>query len=439
MKLALKASFLLFIFFLISCKKDKKDIQPPAITFISPASAQTYKMFDTILVSARVTDNQHLSSINVTLTDLNHTPLQSSYSVPISSEGFIFNVGYILTKFQLSTGTYFMQITADDGYNTTAAYQSINITESPTKLWGYCTVLKSNLKNISYSDTSGSSFQSIALAQSYNGMHYGGYNQQLYVNGTTNQQPFQAYVMQPKSLLSYYTESDNNYAYTCLYTDGNKPYIGYKNGDIYSYNYMGSPSISYRYTPTIPAYAYYFTTTSLYGVGVFRDTTSSNSDQLVTFFGNSGAFFGKAVIALPSCSISNVVGIFEKSPDSLYVLGNDISNNAAAYLFSPAGNAFLGQINMPSGKLLSAVKVNNEYLIFSTTTGVYSCINLNYVSLLNLIAQKLSYQPKLNLLTVANGSNLNAYAVNSNTLTSIPHWSIILTDSISDFEVITNK
>ena len=89
MKLALKASFLLFIFFLISCKKDKKDIQPPAITFISPASAQTYKMFDTILVSARVTDNQHLSSINVTLTDLNHTPLQSSYSVPISSEGFI--------------------------------------------------------------------------------------------------------------------------------------------------------------------------------------------------------------------------------------------------------------------------------------------------------------------------------------------------------------
>ena len=132
MKLGLRSVFLLFIFFILSCKKDKKDTESPVISFSSPTSGQTYNMFDSVRVTAHVSDNMHLSYINVTLTDGNHNAVQSSYSIPITSTNFIFDIKYILTNYHLPSGIYYIQVTADVCYNTTSSYQSIYITDSPT-------------------------------------------------------------------------------------------------------------------------------------------------------------------------------------------------------------------------------------------------------------------------------------------------------------------
>ncbi|MFI5141598.1 MAG: hypothetical protein ACHQII_04525, partial [Bacteroidia bacterium] len=184
-------------------------------------------MFDTITVNASVVDNEHLSYINVVLTDANHTPLQASYSVPITSAGFTFNIRYVLTQYHLQTGNYFMQITADDGYNTIASYQPIYITESPTLFWGYCVALKDSSR-IYQLDTAGTKISHIVLSQSYNGMKYGPYYQQLFVNGK-NSMPFQSFYVQPQSInqSQYYSviANTNQINYTSLYTDGIKPYV----------------------------------------------------------------------------------------------------------------------------------------------------------------------------------------------------------------------
>ena len=461
MNVVYKGTLLLFIFFLIGCKKDKKTNPPPVITFNAPSPGQgcsyaldstlgTYTM--TINVNAQVSDNEHLASINVTLVDINHVPQQGSVNVPISSADFTFNLNYEVTQFRLPSGTYYIQVTASDGSNTTVAYQPIYIYTSPSILWGYCAVLKSNNKSIGFYGPSGNSLvYSIPLNQSYNGMKYGGYNAQLYVNGNGTQMPFQAFSMQPQSNLLAFTESANlsQQNYTCLYTDGNKPYVGFSNGDIYSYLSTSFPSTSYRYSTGNAVYPYFFTTTSLYGVGAFKNTNGT-PDQLVAFNLSSGSTFQHFQLVI-NTALKSVVAIFEKAQDSLYVLGNDTNNNAVVYIYSPVENrisaySFAGT---GLGKMLSATKINNEYVLFSTATGVYSCIGLS----LNIVpgfsgAQKLVYQPGLNLLTVGNSgsgsSSLTGYALITNTLSvttfsAITNRTLNFGDSLIDFEVITNK
>ena len=361
---------------MLSCKKDKKDTQSPVITFISPSNGQTYKMFDTIGVSAHVSDNMHLSYINVTLTDANHGALQASYSVPITSLDFIFNIKYILTQFHLASGNYLMQITADDGYNTTSSYQSIHITESPTQLWGYCTVLKNTNQTINQVDTMNSLISSISLSQPYNGMKYGAYNQQLYVNGKGTQE-FQSFYLQPqtaKALTYAASATVSQQDYTYLFTDGYKPYVGFLNGDVYSFTSTGSYSTSYRLND-INFYPYYFTTTSAYGIGIFKSKIATVSDKIVSF-----GIFGSVFNSLPlagNTAITNVVGVFEKAQDTLYVVGNDATNQAVIGFYTPSNNTFLPYSISGSGKMLSATKVNSGYILISTTTGIYPVIGLN--------------------------------------------------------------
>lgn len=448
MKFILKVSFFLFIFFLLSCKKDKKDTQPPSVTWISPGSGQHFNMYDTIAVSATVVDNNHLAYINVTLTDLNHTPLQPSYAVPITSAGFTFNIRYVLSQYHLSSGTYLMQITADDGSNTVSSYQSIYITESPTLFWGFCTVLKNANQTINFIDTSsanlsGTAFTPLTLLQAYNGMKYGGYYQQLYVNGKGGM-PFQAFYVQPQTInqsLAYSANATTNQVdYTTLYTDGTKPYVGFLNSDVNTFDNSGAYSTSYRLND-INYYPYLFTKTGNYGVGVYKSKIAPNPDKIVAFT-SFGAFFQS--ILVPSTNFK-VVALFEKGNDSLYVLGNDANNNAQAYVYYPPNNAFSNALlnnNTTIGSMLSAVKINGNYFIFSSGSTIYSFQfqTASYISNIPVGAQKLAYQPKLNWLVAATGSTLNIYTVGTNSLTLIPKASSInCIDSIIDFEVITNK
>jgi hypothetical protein len=457
------------------CKKDNKKNNPPPVISISlPAANQpfsyaldpTLKTYTTTInVSAQVSDNEHLASISVALVDGNYVQQQASVNVPISSADFIFNINYEVTKFNLASGTYYVQVTASDGANTTVAYQPIYIYTSPAQLWGYCVVLKSAPNAISYVDTSKNNlFTFPALSVGYNGMRYSGYNQQLYVNGNGNgtQQFFQAYSMQAQSLgaVSYTENSLSNDNFTCLYTDGNKPYVGYYN--IYNasnpivYSYLnGAISTSYGFPSTAPnGYPYYFTATSLYGIAAFKSKVPGTPDNLTTF-NISGSF----IKSVPFPSNFKAVAIFEKQQDSLYVLGNDTTTNTAAlYIYQPVENQFSPSSLLSGGlgKLTSAVLFSNEFVIFSTNTGVYVCNGLNVISapLISGGAQKLSFQPNINnksILTVANSSatsaNLSAYAVYTTTSSIAPLWTWNISDwaltfngdSLIDFQVITNK
>lgn len=443
MRLLFRASVLLFIFFLISCKKDKKDNISPAIACTSPAVNQHYNMYDTIVVTAHVSDNEHLSYINITFTDLNHTPLQGTQSVPVQSADFNFSIRYPLTQFHIASGNYLIQILADDGYNTAALYQPISITESPTLLWGFCTVIKNATQTINFIDTTAATLSSIALSKAYNGMRYGAYNQQLYVNGN-NTMPFQSFGVVPPIInqspvfTASATISQSNY--TSIYTDGNKPYVGFLNSDINSFDNIGNYNTSYRLNDG-NFYPYLFTKSLNYAVGVYKSKVTGVPDKIVSFT-SFGAYYQSTT--LPTANFT-VVALFEKNADTLFVLGNDANHQARAYLFNVPTNSFSTSYlsNILNGiTMLSGIKVNSDNFIFSTNSAIYSY----HYSTQNCPptspgAQKLVYQPKLNLLAAASGMTLNLYKVSTTTLTPISgsHSSLTCTDSIIDVEVITNK
>ena len=436
MKLVFRIVFFLFIFILVGCKKDKKDSIPPVISATSPSNGQSYHMFDTITVSANVSDNIRLASINVVLTDGNHTPVQGVVSISITSVDMVFSIRYVLSEFRLQTGSYLMQITADDGYNSISSFQQIYIVESPTMWLGYCVNTKLNPQNIVGYDSTKTQNLTIPITSTYNGMKYGGYNQQLYINGSGSQ-PFMAYDMKNNIPAYYETATTNQLNYTCLATDGYKPYVGFKNGDIYSYTNTGIPSTSYRYAGAYPSYPYYFTTTSTNNVAVYKSTTLNN-DAFVNFSAFGAAY--NSVILFGNTPVKNVIAVFEKSVDSLYVFGNDSANKGVIDIYQFSTNRFSAAPIRLSDKITSAVKINNQYVVYSTTTAIYGCGNFSTpTSLQPTAAQKLIYQSKLNTLMAANGTIINAYTVGTNSLSAIPKMTLTLSDSVTDFEVITNK
>ncbi|MEO8760816.1 MAG: hypothetical protein ABI388_06215 [Bacteroidia bacterium] len=445
----------MFILFLVGCKKDKKVTIPPTITYSSPSGGQalsyiydaiTHKYHLPINVVARVTDPVHLASIMVSLTDLNHTPLQAPVSVPITSADFVFNIMYDVTDFRLQ-GSYLIQITADDGTSASSSFQPITIIESPTLWTGYCVNAKSNPLNIArYDSLQNQSFLSVTLTN-FNGMKFSGYNQQLFINGSGASQSFQAFNLNHN--MQDYADGlpGGQTDYTLIYTDGNKSYVGFSSvhpdstGIINSYLSSGLASTSYRYRATNTAYPYRFIATSTNNVAIYKVALPNNQDVLVNF-GQFG--FPVTTVALPVKI--NVVSVLQKSVDSLYIFGNDSNQQATAYIYTFSGGISASPLSGVGslGKLLSAVSINNEYVILSTKNGVYACTGtaINTTAVLPA-AQKLAYQPKLNVLVAASGLNLNAYKIVTNAgITSFnPFTKMNLTfaDSIVDFEVITNK
>ncbi|MBS1646785.1 MAG: hypothetical protein JST67_05550 [Bacteroidetes bacterium] len=430
----------MFIFFLVGCKKDKKNAAPPSLSISTPNSGQIFHMYDTLIVSAHVSDSNPLTSISIVLTDTNHIPLQNPQNVSVQSNDFTFTQKYILSEFRLPTGTYILQITAADANNNSSAFQSITIIESPTIWMGYSAVLKSNQQNIVIYDSLKNFNWNIALTQNYNGMCFGGYNSELYVNGN-NSMMCTAYNTVYKTPVYSVQANTNQINYTMLATDGLSPYVGFYNGNIYAYTNTGTQGTSYRYSGTYPSYPYYFTTTNNRDVAVFK-SNAIGYDALVTFY-SSGAYYS-ALRLFTNTPIKKVLAVFQKSYDSLYVVGNDSTGKGVVDMYTFSANAFSAGPIRVSEPILSATQINKQCLFFSTPTKIQYCQAFSAPMTAQAGgAQKIKFHPKLNVLSCAAANNISAYTYTTSagfpSLQAYAKMSLLLADSVSDFEIITNK
>lgn len=434
-RIILYSTLALLIFFLFACKKEKKDSTPPQVSISSPAGGQAFKMFDTITVSAHVSDETQLTSVVVSLNDLNNVPVQSSVSIGIQSKDFTFSIKYILTQYHLSSGFYNISVSANDGSNLRQGTVQVYINESPTVKTGYFIVGNTQPKNIVHYDLSFNQTNNIVLNTGFNGMAYGGYYQQLYVNGNINQS-FQAYSTQSNSPVWSLTYSGGGLPqYMNVYTDGTKPYISYYAGNVVSYSNTGS--ISKTYVNSNNAYyASYFTFGSVYDIGLFKNKFGSGTDELICFGNSTGVAINNNFSPLAS-----VVGIFEHTSDQFYVLGNDASNNAVFSLYTVSSNVCTPMSFLIAGKMLSAVQIDSDNLVFSSSNGniyAFKYSTSNLTPLASVTAQQLFYQSKMKELTAACKNNLYVYSVSASYMLTQQTMQAFA-DSIIGFEVITNK
>jgi len=434
MKNRLFINALFVLIFFCACKKEKKDKTSPSIAISNPGSGQAFNMFDTLNVSAKVSDETKLTSVVVSLVDINNIVLQYSYSVPIQSNDFTFNIKYVLNEFHISSGSYYMSVTANDGSNITQRTVQINITESPTLKTGYFIVGATQPKTVVEYDANMVPQSSYALSTGFNGMAFGAYYQQLYINGNINQ-AFTAYdaTMNGMTWQYPYGGGGGMPVFTCVSTDGQKAYIGYYSGSVGAATYTGGSSTGYSNGSTT-LYPYFFTVTGSYGIGIYKDKTGGG-DKILSFYRSSGTALNNTYMPI------TVLGVFERTTSELYVVGNTAAGQAVYYLYNVSTNGLVGPFSLPSGKLLSVAQADNDFLILAMNDGnIYGhrYSNGNTTVLDNTRAQKIIYNPKMKQLNAASDNKIYSYSLSTNYVLSLSGFQA-LSDSIIGFEVITNK
>lgn len=155
---------LCIIFLMFGCSK--KYIDPaPSITVGSPYENQSFNAFDTVRISALISDNMLVKSVKVSLFkyDNNKQVLHSLNFSPNQPE-YKLNALYHLNDLYLEGGAYYFRITASDGNSSSSEYINITIGEASKIRTGAFIVSTSGSNvNIDYMDNQNvvSAFKSI--------------------------------------------------------------------------------------------------------------------------------------------------------------------------------------------------------------------------------------------------------------------------------------
>lgn len=114
-----------------ACKKENADNDSPIIQIESPLMGSMFYYLNNIEVSAAISDNQQLTSVTLEITNAgNIRYLEHKEFSPMSRE---FRLDYTLSHndLYLTSGVYYIKITASDGTNETIVFREIQLTEAP--------------------------------------------------------------------------------------------------------------------------------------------------------------------------------------------------------------------------------------------------------------------------------------------------------------------
>ncbi len=425
--------------FILACKKKKdtpQDTVYPVITINKPVPASTFNMFDTIRVNVHVSDDNTLEEVTVSLTDLNHIPVQSTVSYTPNAASWDIDIGYELYEYHLPSGYYYIAIHASDGINNINSARKIYINASPIIKQGYYIFTGTGIQHqVLKLDTNFSQNNSITRNGPYNGSALSNYYQRLYVNGSSGNQEFDAYNCITNQLSWDIPNSGAGAPYfTWCDTDGKNAFLGYYDGRLIRYDYTSTATTNYNYTNSDYSPLYGSVVAGKYIVH-YRSRVLPGSRKLVVFDLNSGT-------ALKETNVNfNTLGIFEKSPTEAYVLGNDDNNIGRVFVLTIASGSMYEPINLNSAKILSCCITNSNTLLISMSDNEiygYDYAGNNLISVLSgFQASRIRYSTSESRVYISGGKQLKACQLNNLTLSPLKTYN--LNDTIRDFQLLYNK
>lgn len=129
----------LIIIFLHACK-DTWDYSPPVIHVFQPQAGYSLNVPDTLLIKGEVQDDRIIRSVTVALLNQDKIPVAAPrYFYPESSY-FKLNTSLIIADKTLKSGSYNLAVTASDGYQVKNSYVTLSVNETPYTLLGYLAV-----------------------------------------------------------------------------------------------------------------------------------------------------------------------------------------------------------------------------------------------------------------------------------------------------------
>jgi hypothetical protein len=149
---------------LAGCDRKKQDPFPPTIEVYSPLTGAIFYYQNTIAINAEVRDNVKLESITLEITDAQNNRYLDSKTYLPQGNSFILEYTISHTDLYLTSGSYFVRITASDGENTLITFREIQLMEAPRVLERVFVVRENG--SASSIDTLGES--NVLPCQSYN-------------------------------------------------------------------------------------------------------------------------------------------------------------------------------------------------------------------------------------------------------------------------------
>jgi hypothetical protein len=345
-----------------SCKKDKQ-IGSPSVQINAPASLTIFKVFDTVKVSAHVSDANQLTVVSVYIVNGQGTQVLPTYPIPITSNDMTFTISYTLSDIHLASGNYSITVFASNGTNITYGFQQIYINAAPTKREALYAITK-NISGVHTSkiDSAYNVIPGNTFSGDYSSSDVSSYYQQLYItaadSGSVNAVSFVSPAWSVPGIISstpYYT---NTYSY------GDAVYVSLYSGFVKYYNHSGGIQNVFNITS-----GFYPVKTFVYGKYLFVEEKdiSSQSRNLVLYNNSTAVGFQQAALPGP------VIAMFDFDYDHIFVFGNQ--NSGAPYLlqYSISGNIFYSPIVLPTAKMISADQVDaDDYIISFSDDNIYT-------------------------------------------------------------------
>jgi len=414
-----------------SCKKDpKKDQESPSLIISSPAVGTSFNMYDTIRVEAQFKDETNLSSIVITLRDMNGVVVQAAGTEPLSGNSKYYTTFYVLYEYRLKTGDYLLELSLSDGTNVTTKTVQIHIIESPTYLKGFYIVHSDiNSSSLNKYDTNFVNTNIIPQTTSYNSSQISNYNQLLYYTHSTNQS------LKVVDLIT----NQNKWEVTGLgvtnslcAVNESGVYFSKDQGNVVTYNHQGL--IVRSYLSNEPDYF----VKHLFACGKYLvvnlENLSSSTSRKTVFFEIATGIVKYVLNDNKECTLA-----LSHSDNEIYLITNNGSGSIIGNLNLTSLNYY--QPVTSTSKINSATLVDGETMLFSTADGnikQYTYTNGNVVSLISGInSGTLFYSEKFNKLYSAQAKNLVVYNKAAFALSFDRQY--VSSDTIRDFHIIYNK
>lgn len=425
---------LLSAIYTTSCKKDSETDTFPEITFTSPSYGAIYNMFDSVYISASVSDKSKLTSISISLTTLGNVPVQSGITYSPGGKTQSIDFKYELYEYRLPSGYYYINISASNGLNSAFKQQLIYINASPVVKTGYYFFSDNGTSTtILKQDTAFSQVYTRTMNGAYTGSAISSYCQKLYVAGGAYQN-FQTYDIGTGLVKwSVVNLGGGSPFFSSCDGDGLNVILGYNNGAMKRYDQGGTTITNFVYTNN-DYYPEHGELQGNYYVSHYQSRSSSNK-KLVVFSTLTGAAMIETPITFKS------IGIFDKSTSEAYVVGNDNSNQAQLNVYNVVAGGLQNPISLPVGSVLSACKVDSNTLLIGHSDGniyKYQYSNNNLISIQSgVTANKMKYNSGENYVYVASAKQFTVYSLAGFSLSPVKNFTSA--DTIRDFHVIYNK
>jgi hypothetical protein len=431
MKLAYRSVTLLAICGTMLSACAERDTDPPLITVFTPQENAPFAVLDTVPVAYQVTDERIVESVTVKLVNQNFIPVSGQVTQTIGKASHNGFAELIIDNRQLESGKYYVLLTATDGTNDRNAYRSVHVAALPFER-----------RAVYFADmqTQGNSgiYKVDSLFSSITPFISGGQDiGRVLVHSADNRITLAG--IKGTGITQYdllgsgqrWATSANNQppapTFHDMATDGKNIFLSLFTRELRGYSMNGALILNRQFEHDRPHTLY---ADDQHLLVELREVGGGQNRLMVLRQNN---FSEKWLVTLPM----QTVAICPRTSSEVFIFGND-GGQARVLLYNTETNGWWEPRQLPSGRILHAVKGDGQTYFLALESGLYAyTYSPNYLNTLRAgeQLQRLRFDRADALLMGASGNSLKVIAPqNGAVIATMSH-----TDSITDLDIHYTK